>query len=134
MPSDSPTPPASKALLWTGRVLSALPVLMLTMSAVMKFAKPAMVVEGMTKAGWSEDLLIGLGIVELTCTVLYVMPQTSVLGAILLTGYLGGATATHVRVGEPWYGAVIMGVILWLGLALRDPRLWELIPLRKLRP
>lgn len=131
MDANTPTPPASTVSLWIGRVLSALPVLMLTMSAVMKFAKPPMVLEGMAKAGWSEDLLLGLGIVELVCTVLYVIPQTSVLGAILLTGYLGGATATHVRVGEPWFGAVIMGVVLWLGLALRDPRLWTLIPFRK---
>lgn len=132
MPSESSSPVPSSRAIWTGRVLSALPVAALTMSSIMKFVQPPMVLEGMAKAGWNADLMLGLGIVELVCTVLYAIPQTAVLGAILLTGYLGGATATHVRVGEPWFGAVMMGVMLWLGLALRDPRLWALIPLRKL--
>lgn len=134
MSSESLARPRSKMALWSGRVISALPVLMLLMSGIMKLAKPAFVVEGIAKAGWDENLLLGLGIVELACTALYVIPQTSVLGAILLTGYLGGATATHVRIGEPWFGPVLFGVMLWLGLALRDPRLWALIPLRNPRP
>lgn len=120
----------SKALVWTGRVLSTLPVLMLLMSACMKFARPPEVVEGMSKLGYSVDLAVPLGIVELACTIIYVVPQTAVLGAILLTGYLGGATATHVRVGDPWFGPVVFGVVLWLGLYLRDARLRALLPLR----
>ena len=95
MQSTAPTAAPSKAMFWTGWVISALPVLMLLLSAAMKFAKPAFVLEGMAKHGYPEDLIFGLGVVELTCTVLYLIPQTSVLGAILLTGYLGGAVATE---------------------------------------
>jgi len=123
--------PASKAMLWGGRVASALPVLMLLMSGVMKFLKPAEVVEGFTKLGWDERLALGLGILEIACTIVYVIPQTAVLGAILLTGYLGGAVATHVRVGEQFIGPVVFGVLLWLGLYLRDARLRTLLPLRR---
>lgn len=130
MASETPIKPPSQALIWTGRVLSTLPVLMLLMSAGMKFAKPPEVVEGFGKLGYSVDLAVPLGIAELACTIIYVVPQTAVLGAILLTGYLGGATATHVRVGDPWFGPVIFGVILWLGLYLRDARLRALLPFR----
>lgn len=72
-----------------------------------------------------------IGLVELACTAIYVIPRTSVLGAILLTGYLGGATATHVRVGEPFFALIVLGVLVWGGLFFRDPRLRELLPLRK---
>ncbi|MBI5757610.1 MAG: DoxX family protein [Planctomycetales bacterium] len=117
-------------MLWIGRILSTLPVLMLLMSGVMKLVKPTEVVEGFAKLGWPDSLALGLGIVELVCTVLYVIPRTSVLGAILLTGYLGGATATHVRIGDPFIAPIILGVVIWLGLFLRDARLRVLIPLR----
>ena len=117
-------------MVWTGRVISALPVLLLLMSAVMKFIKPPGMAEGLAKIGWTEDQMLTLGILELACTIVYLIPQTSVLGAILLTGYLGGATATHVRVGDPWFATVIAGVLVWLGLFLRDARLRALIPLR----
>jgi hypothetical protein len=129
-PTTTAAPP-SKAMLWTGRVISTLPVLALLMSAVMKFAKPADVIEGFAKLGWPERLAVPLGIIELACTILYVIPQTSVLGAILLTGYLGGAAATHMRVGDPVANVatpIIFGVLVWLGLFLRDPRLRALIP------
>ena len=129
-PSTKPAS-VSKAALWTGRVISTLPVLMLLMSATMKFMKPPMVMEGFTKMGYPEHLALTLGIVELACTVLYVFPRTAVLGAILLTGYLGGATATHVRIGEAFHMPVLFGVLVWLGLYLRDPRLRALVPLRK---
>ena len=125
---------ASKAMLWTGYVVSALPVLGLIASAAMKFAKPGFVVEGMAKHGYPEEIIVGLGVVELACTLLYIIPQTCVLGAILLTGYLGGETATHVRVGEfsqAIFGPVMFGVLVWLGLLLRDPRLRALLPLRR---
>jgi hypothetical protein len=127
--APSPTP-TSRGLVWTGRVLSTLPVLMLLMSATMKFVKPPGFAEGLAKLGLPENLANGLGVIELVCTALYVIPQTSVLGAILLTGYLGGATATHVRVGDPWFGPVLIGVVLWLGLFLRDKRLRAIIPLK----
>jgi hypothetical protein len=122
--------PVPKPLLWAGWIISVLPVLMLLMSAVMKFVKPPPVVEGFSKLGWSEELALALGIVELACTILYVIPRTSVLGAILLTGYLGGATATHVRIGDPFIMPIILGVLVWLGLYLRDSRLRALLPLR----
>src|SRR5207247_7974832 len=92
--------PVSRTTFWIGHAVSAFPVLILFVAAIMKFARPGFVVEGMAQHGYPEGLIFGLGVVELTCTVLYLVPQTSVLGAILLTGYLGGATATHVRVGE----------------------------------
>ena len=130
MQSNPETTPISKRLLWTGRILSTLPVLMLLFSAAMKFLKPAGVVEGFTRLGYAENLALGLGILELVCTVLYLIPRTTVLGAILLTGYLGGATATHLRIGDPYFAPVVLGVLLWGGLFLRDARLRALIPLR----
>src|SRR3954447_20278378 len=116
-------PRPSKALLWTGRVISALPILGLTMSAVFKFLPPSKeVIEGFDHLGWPMRLAFGLGILELTCTILYAIPQTAVLGAILCTGYLGGAIATHVRIGDPYFAQPILGVLIWAGLYLRDPR------------
>jgi len=125
------THPVSKKTLWAAYIMSALPVLMLLMSAVMKFVKPAFVVEGFAHLGLSEKLALGLGILELACSIVYVIPVTSVLGAILLTGYLGGAILTHLRVGEPFFMQIIFGVVIWGGLYLRDPRLRALIPLRR---
>jgi hypothetical protein len=122
----------SKKMLWTGRIMSAVPVLMLLMSAVMKFAKPPPVVESFAHLGLPGSLSLGLGMLELACTVVYLIPQTAVLGAILLTGYLGGATVTTLRVGDPFFAPIIFGVLLWGGLFLRDPRLRSLIPLRRL--
>jgi hypothetical protein len=125
------TGPVGKGRLWAGRVLSALPVLMLLMSAVMKLRHPPEVVQMFTgKFGYPESALLTLGLLELTCTLLYVLPWTSLFGAVLLTGYLGGAVATHVRVGDPFLAPVAVGVLLWLGLYLRDRRLQALLPLR----
>ena len=100
----------------------------------MKLFKPAPVVEATVKLGYPESTIIGMGIVLLVCTVLYLISRTAILGAILLTGYLGGAVATHVRVGEGLFSVlfpVIFGVLLWGGLWLRDARLRSLIPLRR---
>src|SRR5262245_52851196 len=133
MSSENQTAPGSKKLFWAGWVLSVLPALLLLMSGVMKLVKPTAVIEGFVKLGYPESTATGIGIVELACTVLYLVPRTSVLGAILLTGYLGGATATHVRIGETVQaltGPVLMGVFVWGGLYLRDARLRALIPLR----
>ena len=117
-------------MLWAGHIISALPVLMLLFSGVMKLVKPASVVEGFVRLGYPESLALGIGIVELACVVVYVIPRTSVLGAILLTGYLGGATATHVRIGEPFFAPIVLGVLVWGGLFLCDARLRALLPLR----
>jgi hypothetical protein len=125
-----PNTPSKKAL-WAGRVISAIPVLMLLMSAGMKLAKPDFVVKGTVESGFAEKLIVPLGIVELACTLIYIFPRTAFLGAILLTGYLGGATATHVRLGQPFTIPVVLGVLVWLGLFLREPRLRALVPLRR---
>jgi hypothetical protein len=121
----------SKTMLWAGRVVSALPVLMLIMSGAMKLTKSADVLKGFADLGYQDSVILPLGIVELGSTLLYVIPQTSVLGAILLTGYLGGATATHVRLGQAFIAPVILGVLVWLGLYLRDARIRALLPLRR---
>lgn len=120
----------SKKMLWIGRVISALPVLLLLFSASMKITRAPAAVEGFAKYGYPDRVIAPLGLVELTCTIIYVIPRTSVLGAILLAGYLGGATATHVRAGEPFIMPVIAGVLVWLGLLLREARLRPLLPLR----
>jgi hypothetical protein len=122
----------SKAALWTGRILSAVPVLMLLLSAVMKFLKPPQVVDGFNRMGLPFSLVTGLGVLELLCTVTYLIPATSVLGAILLTGYMGGAVLASLRIGDPsYFGAIAVGIMLWGGLYLRTPRLRTLIPLRR---
>lgn len=123
--------PVSKAALWTGRIVSAIPVLLLLMGAVMDFTRAAPTLEGLRKFGYPEHLAIPFGVIALTCAILYVIPSTAVLGAILLTGYFGGAIATHVRIGDPAFvAALVCGVLVWLGLFLRDRRVRALIPLR----
>jgi hypothetical protein len=121
-------------MLWTGRVMSALVVLFLLMDGIMKLVHPAPVVEGMTKLGFPLNLTATVGIVLLFCVVLYAIPQTSILGAILLTGYLGGAVASQLRVGLPLFGKVLFpvyfGVVTWGGLYCRDERLRALVPPR----
>ena len=131
MSTETPSSSESKVLLWVGRGLSTLPVLGLVMSGVMKLLNKPEVVEGFQKFGYPPNLGTKLGIVELVCTALYVIPQTAVLGAILLTGYLGGAVATHVRIGEGFAPPIVMGVMLWGGLVLRDSRLRSVLPWRK---
>lgn len=120
--------PVSKKMLWTGRILSALPSMLLLMSAVMKWMQPPAMVQGLGHYGWTASLAFKLGFVEFACTVLYWIPRTSILGAILLTGFLGGATATVVRVGDSFVMPVLMGVLVWGGLYLRDTRVRALIP------
>jgi DoxX-like family len=133
--SDARSTPLSKGSLWTGRIMTGLPALFLLIDAVGKLVKPAPVVEGTVQLGYPESVLLGLGIVLLACTILYLIPQTAVLGAILLTGYLGGAVATHVRVGSPLFSHILfpvyVAVLIWGGLYLRDERLRALIPLRR---
>jgi hypothetical protein len=123
----------SKSSLWAGRVLSGLLVLFLIFDGVGKAIKLPQVVEATVRLGFPESTIVGIGTVLLVSTALYVIPQTSVLGAILLTGYLGGATAANVRIGSAvfnTYFPVIFGVLVWIGLYLRDSRLRTIIPLR----
>lgn len=135
MQPDTHTAAVSRKALWAGRMISVLPILFLFMDGVMKLVKPALVVEATVKLGYPETVIVPLGIVLLVCTVFYAIPRTSVLGAILLTGYLGGAVATHVRVGDPLFThtlfPVYLGVFVWGGLYLRDTRLRALIPFRE---
>ena len=121
----------SNKVVWAGRIVSAIPVLMLMFSAVLKLIKPAAVVTEFSRLGYPESVVIGIGILELLCTVVYVIPRTSILGAILLTGYLGGATATHVRIADPFIPPVVLGVLVWGGLWLRNATIRALIPLQK---
>ena len=127
----SSAPEATKTpawMYWTGWVVSVLPALGLVVSGVMKLVKPEMIVKEFARLGYHDDVIIGLGIVEITCTAIYLIPRTGVLGAILLTGYLGGAVATHLRIGDPYYGPIVFGVLVWLGLYLRDSRLRAILP------
>ena len=124
----------SKFRLWAGRVISALPAVFLLFDGIMKIVKPAIVMEATVKLGYPEGVILGLGVVLIICTLIYLIPQTAVLGAILLTGYLGGAVATHVRVGDPLFPIVfpvILGTMLWGGLYLRNERLRRLIPVQR---
>ncbi len=125
------THPVSKKALWAGYIMSALPVLMLLFSAVMKLVNPPPVAESFKHLGLPDSFARGLGVLELCCTLIYVIPRTAVLGAILLTGYLGGAVLAHLRAGDAFFPPVIFGVLVWGGLFLRDPRVRALIPLRR---
>lgn len=124
------TTPTSKKMLWAGYVMTALPVLLLLFSAVMKFLKPPAVVAGMAHSGLQESILFKLGVLEVACTVVYLIPRTAVLGAILLTGYFGGAILATVRVGDSFAAPLLAGVLVWGGLYMRDQRVRDLIPLR----
>jgi hypothetical protein len=125
----------SSGMLWTGRIMSGLVSLFLLFDGGARLAGFAPYVEGMTKFGYPATLAPWVGLTLLICTVLYIIPRTSVLGAILVTGYLGGATATQVRVGDPWWlFPVVFGALAWGGLWLRFPGLREWIPLMKPGP
>ena len=118
----------SRAATIIGWVLAVPPCGLLLFSAFMKFNLPPEAGEQMSKIGWSAGVMPKLGVVEAVSTLLYLFPKTAVLGAILLTGYMGGAIATHLRVEEPFIMQSLIGVVLWLGLFLRMPRLRALIP------
>jgi hypothetical protein len=137
VPSDTSTAAVSKTALWAGRIISGLVALFLFLGGVSDLAKPAYVMEGMVKYGYPESSVVGIGVALLASVVLYVAPPTSVLGAILLTGYLGGAVSTHVRASDPlgrMLVPVLFAVLTWGGLYLRDDRLRALVPLRRPRP
>jgi hypothetical protein len=119
--------------LWAGRILTAIPALMLLISGVMKVMRVPMVVSSFTNQfGYPASAVVPIGLIELTCVILYLIPRTTVLGAILVAGYFGGAIATHLRIGDPsLIGPLILGVMAWGGLYLREPRLRALLPLVK---
>lgn len=121
----------SRWQLWAGRVASGLVTLLMLASAAMKLSHGDEVVKGFVEhLGYRESALTGIGVVEILCAVLYAVPRTSILGAMLLTGYLGGAVASHLRAGDPFVSPIVIGVVLWAGLFLRDARLRALVPLR----
>jgi hypothetical protein len=143
MPNDGTNPMhsteslISSKRLWAGRVMSGLPVLFVLVDSGMKLFRPTVVVEATKQLGYPESAIVGIGLVLLISTFLYLIPRTTILGAILLTGYLGGAVATHVRVSAVLFNIifpVILSGLLWGGLWLRDRRLQALIPLRAQYP
>jgi DoxX-like family len=119
-------------MLWAGRVISLWPVFVVVSSATWKLTRNAWYVKEFARIGWPESALDGLAILQLACLVLYVIPPTAVLGAVLLTGYMGGAIATYVRIGEPYPVLVPLStsMIAWLGIYLRDERVRALLPFR----
>jgi len=114
---------------WTGRVLSALTVLMLLFSAAMKLSHAPAFIEKWGTFGYAERAATPIGIVEIACAVIYAVPKTRMLGAILVTGYLGGAIATHVRIGDVFVIPLVLGIFVWAGLFLRDDRVSKLLPI-----
>lgn len=126
--------PSSKPTLWGGRIISTLAVLFLIMDGVIKVINIQPVVDSSIQLGLPVGLTPSIGILLLVCLAVYLMPQTAVLGAILLTGYLGGAIAIQARIGAELFSLVfplIIGALLWGGLFLRDPQLRSLVPLRR---
>jgi len=125
---------AGKASYRVGVVLTVLPVLFLVFDSVIKFSGLPIVSQSMTELGYPVEAAAGIGLLELACLAVYLIPRTSVLGAVILTGYLGGAIATHVRVGNPLFSHVLfptyVATLLWAGLFLREQRLRVLLPLR----
>ena len=123
-------PRLSGLRLWSGRVLSTIAVLFLAMDATMHLLRPSFAVEGTVKLGFAAAILLPLGIIELISLILYLTPRTAALGALIWTGYLGGAVATHVRMGDPLFSHILapvyVAMLLWGGLALRDRRILAL--------
>ena len=119
------------SIVWVGRVVSVLVALVFVISAFMKLKGGVAVMQGMAHLGLPESLIMSLAMLEISCVVIYLIPATSVLGAILLTGYIGGAICTHLRVGDPFFFQIVLGIFVWLGVYLFENRLKGLIPLRK---
>jgi len=137
MPTDFQTPSGSKAMLWTGRIMSGVVVLFLFMDGATKLMMIPAVVDATAQIGYPLDLVRPIGIIGLVCALPYAVPQTAVLGAILTTGLLGGAIASKIRLEQPLFSQVLFGVyvgiLAWGGLYLRDGRLRALFPLRRAR-
>ena len=133
MPEIIKSDSISKGSLWAGRIVSAIVVLFMIFDGVTKIMKVPQVLEASVRIGFPENTIVGIGAVLLVSTALYVFPPTSVLGAILLTGYLGGATAANVRAASPAFNTgfpIMFAILVWLGLYLRESRLRALVPLR----
>ena len=130
MQSATEASPISKKAVWTGRIISGVVVLFMLFNCALGLMKPDFVRAGFAHLGYPDRLASGVAILMFLCTVIYAIPQTSILGVILLTGYLGGATASHLRIGEPFYLPIVVGVLVWLGVYLREERLRSLVPLR----
>ena len=118
-------------VVWVGRVLSVLVSSLFLFSAVMKFKGGPDLEAGMAHLGLPMSLVVPLAILELACVAIYLIPPTAVLGAVLLTGYLGGAICTHLRVGDPVVVHIVLGGLIWLGIYLREERLWKVLPIRR---
>jgi hypothetical protein len=116
-----------KGALWTGRIFSILTILFMLLDAIMKVAKAAPSMKGSVDLGWPEDKVQGIGIILLVSTILYAIPRTALLGAILLTAYLGGAVSIMMRAGQPWFFPVVFAILTWGGLYLRDERVGAII-------
>lgn len=119
------------AAIWTGRIISILVILFNLVDAGMKIAMAEVSVKGSVDLQWPESMVMGIGVTLLIATILYAIPRTAVLGAILTTAYLGGAVAIMARMGQPYWFPVIFGVLTWAGLYLQDPRVKDLLPIRK---
>ena len=121
----------SNVQLWAGRIMSGFAGLFLLVDGGMKLFKPAVVLKATRELGYPESEIVGIGVLVLVCTVLYLFPRTSILGAILLTGHLGGAIASQVRVEAPWFNVIfafVLGCLVWGGLWLRDARVRTFLP------
>ena len=122
---------AGKRAVWAGWVVSVLACLLFLLSAAMKLKGGPDVAKGMEHLGIPDGMLIPLAILELACVAIYLIPPTAVLGAVLLTGYLGGVICTHWRVGDPLHIPIVLGGFVWLGIYLRETRLKDVLPLRR---
>jgi len=135
MESTTQAHPISKSRLWTAHILSGIAVLFLIFDTVIKVTRESHAVEGTIQLGYPDSSVVTIGIIELICLVLYLIPRTSIFGMILMTGYLGGAVATHLRLGNPLFShilfSVYIAILLWGGIYLRDERLRALIPFRQ---
>ncbi len=120
----------NRKTVWTGRVISVLATPLFLFSAYIKLKGGPELAQGFAHLGLPDSMAVPLGILEISCVAIYLIPRTSVLGAVLLSGYLGGAICTHWRVGDPFYVHVVLGLLVWLGLYLREDRLKALLPLR----
>jgi len=128
--SSTQTESSSKKMIWTGRILAVLSSLFLLLDGVMKILKPVQVLEATARLGYPVTTLTGIGVTLIACTLLYVLPRTSVVGAILLTGYLGGAVASNVRAGSAWFETMfpmLIAALVWGGIWLRNRRLRNLL-------
>jgi len=121
----------SAKVMWVGRGITAVVALAFLISAVLKLVGGPDVKAGIAHLGLPESMLVPLAILEIACVVVYLIPPAAVLGAVLLTGYIGGAICTHWRVGDPFYLHIVLGIVVWLGIYLREPRLHAVLPLRK---